>query len=53
MEKFRIGISRDLLGQDGKPNFDPVALKILDDDPRLDWAWFGDCLLYTSPSPRD
>jgi len=42
MEKFRIGISRDLLGQDGKPNFDPVALKILDDDPRLDWAWFGD-----------
>ena len=42
MVKYRIGVSRDLLGQDGKPNFDPAALKILDGEPRLDWAWFGD-----------
>ncbi len=42
MATYRIGVSRDLLGQDGKPNFDPVALRILDDDPLLDWEWFGD-----------
>ena len=42
MATYRIGLSRDILGPDGKPTFDPVALKILDDDPLLDWEWFGD-----------
>ena len=42
MPTYRIGLSRDILGPDGKPTFDPVALKILDDDPLLDWEWFGD-----------
>ncbi len=42
MAKYRIGVSRDLLGQDGKPNFDSVALRILDEDPLLGWDWFGD-----------
>jgi phosphoglycerate dehydrogenase-like enzyme len=41
MAKFRIGLSRDILGPDGKPGFDPAALAILD-DPVLDWEWFGD-----------
>jgi len=44
MAQFRVGLSRDILGADGKPTFDPVALKILDDDPLLDWEWFGDGL---------
>ena len=42
MATYRIGLSRDILGPDGKPTFDPVALKILDDDPLLEWEWFGD-----------
>ncbi|MBM3534175.1 MAG: dehydrogenase [Alphaproteobacteria bacterium] len=42
MTRFRIGLSRDILSADGKPSFDPVALKILDDDPLLDREWFGD-----------
>jgi phosphoglycerate dehydrogenase-like enzyme len=42
MPTYSIGLSRDILGPDGKPTFDPVALKILDDDPLLDWEWFGD-----------
>ncbi|MSP50582.1 MAG: dehydrogenase [Alphaproteobacteria bacterium] len=42
MPKYRIGLSRDMLGPDGRPTFDPVALKNLDDDPLLDWEWFGD-----------
>lgn len=41
MAKYRIGLSSDILGPDGKPTFDPVALKILD-DPLLEWEWFGD-----------
>jgi D-3-phosphoglycerate dehydrogenase len=40
--KYRIGVSRDLLDPQGRPTFDPAALKILEDDPKLDWAWFGD-----------
>ncbi len=42
MTRYRIGVSRDLIRRDGKPNFDPIALRILEDDPLLDWAWFGD-----------
>jgi D-3-phosphoglycerate dehydrogenase len=42
MARFRIGLSRDILGPDGKPTFDPAALRILDDDPLLEWEWFGD-----------
>jgi D-3-phosphoglycerate dehydrogenase len=41
MAKYRIGLSSDILGPDGKPTFDPVALAILD-DPLLEWEWFGD-----------
>jgi phosphoglycerate dehydrogenase-like enzyme len=40
--RVRLGLSRDLLGPDGRPTFDPAALRILDDDPRLSWEWFGD-----------
>ena len=42
MAKYRIGLSSDILKPDGTPTFDPVALKILDDDPLLEWEWFGD-----------
>jgi phosphoglycerate dehydrogenase-like enzyme len=40
--RYRIGVSRDLLDPQGRPTFDPAALRILEDDPKLDWAWFGD-----------
>ena len=42
MARYRIGLSRDLADAAGKPTFDPVALRVLEDDPLLDWEWFGD-----------
>jgi phosphoglycerate dehydrogenase-like enzyme len=40
--KYRIGVSRDLLDQDGHTIFDPVALRVLDVDPMIEWEWFRD-----------
>jgi len=37
-QKFRVGITRDNLKQDGKPIFDEACLKGLD-DPRIEWEW--------------
>ncbi len=42
MPRYRIGLSRDLLDASGKPIFAPVALSVLEDDPLLEWEWFGD-----------
>ncbi len=42
MEKFRIGLSRDVMAASGQPNFDPAALRVLEDNPSLEWEWFGD-----------
>jgi phosphoglycerate dehydrogenase-like enzyme len=39
---FRVGISRDLLDQEGRTTFDATALSILDDDASIDWEWFAD-----------
>ena len=38
--KFRVGLSRDLLDQDGGITFDPSTLAVLDRDPLIDWQWF-------------
>ena len=37
-QKFRVGITRDALRDDGKTVFDPVALKVLD-DPQIEWEF--------------
>ena len=42
MAKFRIGLSRDVADTAGKPTFDPAALRVIEDDPLLEWEWFGD-----------
>jgi D-3-phosphoglycerate dehydrogenase len=42
MPKFRIGLSRDVADTAGKPTFDPAALRVIEDDPLLEWEWFGD-----------
>jgi len=42
MAKFRIGLSRDVMAGSGQPNFDPAALRVLEDDPAFEWEWFGD-----------
>lgn len=42
MAKYRIGLSRDVMAASGQPNFDPVALRIIEDDRALEWEWFGD-----------
>src|SRR5262245_24972157 len=39
-KRFRLGLSRDLLGEDGLITFDPAALPVLDGDPLIDWLWF-------------
>ncbi|WP_342661403.1 Glyoxylate/hydroxypyruvate reductase B (plasmid) [Rhodococcus ruber] len=35
--KFRVGVTRDVLGADGRPFFDDLGLELLDDHPRVDW----------------
>jgi phosphoglycerate dehydrogenase-like enzyme len=37
--KFRVGITRDNLGPDGSPVFDPVALKVLENEPGIEWEF--------------
>jgi phosphoglycerate dehydrogenase-like enzyme len=38
--RFRVGLSRDLLDQDGGITFNPAALSVLDEDPLIEWEWF-------------
>jgi len=42
MEKLRIGLSSDVMAATGQPNFDPAALRVLEDNPAFAWEWFGD-----------
>jgi phosphoglycerate dehydrogenase-like enzyme len=37
-QKFRVGITRDALRDDGKTVFDPAALRVLD-DPLIEWEF--------------
>ena len=37
-QKFRVGITRDALRDDGKTVFDAAALKVLD-DPLIEWEF--------------
>ena len=39
MSTFKVGITRDALGADGKPVFDPAALKIFDAEPSIQWEF--------------
>ena len=38
-ERFRVGITRDVLDSHGEPSFGRKALAILDDAPRVDWEY--------------
>ena len=38
-EKFRVGITRDILDSRGEPSFGQAALKILDDAPGVEWEF--------------
>jgi D-3-phosphoglycerate dehydrogenase len=38
-EKFRVGITRDILDSRGEPAFGPVALEILANAPDLEWEY--------------
>ena len=38
-EKFRVGITRDILDSRGEPSFGQAALKILDDAPGVEWEY--------------
>ena len=38
-EKFRVGITRDILDSRGEPSFGQAALKILDDAPDVEWEF--------------
>lgn len=40
--RFRVGLSRDLLDQDGRITFDATALAVLDDDPLIEWQWLAE-----------
>ena len=40
--RYRVGLSRDLLDEDGRPTFDASALAVLADDPLIEWQWFAE-----------
>ena len=37
--KYKVGLTRDILDSSGKPAFGAAALKILDDAPNIDWEY--------------
>ena len=38
-ERFRVGLTRDLLNREGEPSFGAGPLALLADDPRIDWEF--------------
>jgi phosphoglycerate dehydrogenase-like enzyme len=39
MSQFRVGLTRDLLAANGEPTFGRAPLRLLDDDPRVEWEF--------------
>jgi phosphoglycerate dehydrogenase-like enzyme len=48
-QKFRVGITRDALRDDGKTIFDPVALKVFD-DPLVEWEFIPESVKELTPA---
>lgn len=38
-QRFRVGVTRDLMNRDGSPSFGRETLAMLDDAGNLDWEW--------------
>ena len=47
-EKFRVGISRDVLSPSGEPVFGREALKVLD-DPNVEWEYLPETVPVLTP----
>jgi D-3-phosphoglycerate dehydrogenase len=48
MEKFRVGITRDVLSPAGEPVYGRGALKVLD-DPRIEWEYLAEAVPVLTP----
>jgi D-3-phosphoglycerate dehydrogenase len=48
-ERFRVGLTRDLLTPGGGPSFGAGPLALLDDDPRIEWEYLPEALDEITP----
>ena len=48
-EKFRVGLTRDLLTPGGEPSFGKGPLALLDDDPRIEWEYLPESATVITP----
>jgi phosphoglycerate dehydrogenase-like enzyme len=48
-DKFRVGITRDVLDSRGEPSFGKAALKRLDDAPGIEWEYLPDKVRELTP----
>jgi D-3-phosphoglycerate dehydrogenase len=49
-DTFRVGITRDILDSRGQPSFGPMALKILDDAPGVEWEYLPEVVRELGPA---
>jgi phosphoglycerate dehydrogenase-like enzyme len=48
-ERFRVGLTRDLLSASGEPSFGRGPLALLDDEPRIEWEFMPETLDEITP----
>jgi D-3-phosphoglycerate dehydrogenase len=48
-EKFRLGLTRDLLMANGEPSFGRGPLALLDNEPRIEWEFLPESLAEITP----
>jgi phosphoglycerate dehydrogenase-like enzyme len=48
-ERFRVGLTRDLLAASGEPSFGRGPLALLDSDPRIEWEFLPEALDEITP----
>jgi len=49
MDKWRVGVSRDLLNRNGEPSFGRDVLGLLDRCPAIEWEWIPESIREVTP----
>ncbi len=49
MDKFKVGLTRDMLDASGKPAFGVEALRILDNEPNIEWEYIPESIGEITP----
>ena len=50
MDKFKVGLTRDMLESSGKPAFGTEALTILDSEPSIEWEFIPESVTEITPA---